>query len=268
MVYWADVMYESPKSEAGFEGLEAAGQEFERDEDIDMDFVTEAEGSEAAFIEGLAGKFDFDADVDDEEEPPEAEAGVAYERIPLPGWLKKRLMKALLRDVHHYLYNTSHTPRPGDTYLVQDEIRSRMLAALEAGSGLAGDDKHVVVSHSMGTVIAYDCLKRAPGAPPVDGLLTIGSPLGLDEIQDAFGTDWTRDDGFPSDRVGGSWYNVFDRLDPVAGFDPEIADDYRYRGAERVGDVSEANYGKWRHSVSKYLGRPRLREALAEMLDL
>jgi hypothetical protein len=268
MVYWADVMYESPKSEAGFESLEAAGQEFERDDDIDMSFMGAAEGPEAKFVAGLMAKFNFDADVEDEVEPPEAEAGIEYERIPLPGWLKKRLMKTLLRDVHHYLYNATSTPRPGESFPVREEIRNRMLSALADGKQQAGSDKHIVVSHSMGTVIAYDCLKRVPDAPGVDGLMTIGSPLGLDEIQDAFVPDWTRDDGYPSGRVAGDWYNVYDRLDPVAGFDPDLTNDYRFHGAERVFDVSEANYGKWRHSISKYLGQPQLRAALAEMLDL
>jgi hypothetical protein len=61
---------------------------------------------------------------------------------------------------------------------------------------------------------------------------------------------------------------VFDRLDPVAGFDPELANDYLRGGAESVNDVSEANYGRWRHSISKYLGRPQLRDVLSELLDL
>jgi hypothetical protein len=268
MVYWADVMYENPKSEDGFESLEAAGQEFERDENIDLSFVDAAEGDEAEFVGSLIDTLNFDADVDDDEEPPQSEAGVEFERIPLPGWLKKRLMKAFLRDVHHYLYNTAYTPRPGETFLVQEEIRRRMTEALVAGEAQAGDGPHIVVSHSMGTVIAYDCLKRVDDTPRVDGLVTIGSPLGLDEIQDAFAPEWTRDDGFPSERLTGPWWNVFDRLDPVAGFDPDLADDYRLRGIESVNDVSEANYGRWRHSISKYMGQPKLRSALTESLDL
>jgi hypothetical protein len=268
MVYWADVMYESPMSDDGFESLEASGREFDRDEDIDLSFIDAAEGDEAEFVRNLMGTLNFEAVVDDEKEPPESDAGVEFERIPLPGWLKKRLMKALLRDVHHYLYNTEHTPRRGETFFVQDEIRRRMTEALVAGEEQAGDEAHIVVSHSMGTVIAYDCLKRVPGAPRVDALVTIGSPLGLDEIQDGLQPGWTRADGFPSTGVSGPWYNVFDRLDPVAGFDPELANDYLLGGAESVKDVSEANYGKWRHSISKYLGQPQLRDVFYELLDL
>jgi hypothetical protein len=116
--------------------------------------------------------------------------------------------------------------------------------------------------------MAYDCLKRHGEVPEVDGLLTMGSPLGLDEIQDAFVPEWSRSDGFPSTKLGGAWYNVFDRLDPVAGLDPDLANDYMRHSQEVVNDLSETNGGAWRHSVSKYLGRPKLRAALSEMLDL
>lgn len=91
-------------------------------------------------------------------------------------------METFLRDVHHYLFNVEFSPRPGVKYKVQDEIRQRFVKAIAAGAGQPGP--HIVVSHSMGTVIAYDCLKRVSKTKEVDGLVTIGSPLGLDEIQD------------------------------------------------------------------------------------
>jgi hypothetical protein len=103
--------------------------------------------------------------------------------------------------------------------------------------------------------------------PPIDGLMTIGSPLGVSEVQ-AFWTGWTRADGFPSAKLQGRWVNVFDRLDMVAGADPRLANDYRLQGADRVEDVEEPNWGNWRHSISKYLQGRRLRTALAEMLEL
>ena len=104
------------------------------------------------------------------------------ERVPLPWFLKQRFMNAFLRDVHHYLFDVEYGP-PGRA--------SRCTSSRRFGSGSsrrscapAVTRPHVVVSHSMGTVIAYDCLKRVDGCAAVDGLITIGSPLGLDEIQD------------------------------------------------------------------------------------
>jgi hypothetical protein len=288
MVYWADVLYRDPDPDV--EGYESAVEEqqviAETSEVAAVDplWRETLDGQERAFVEQLADE--LGADVSEEEAkaaagaeaagaPPsagaptltgaEAAAAAQLERVPLPWFIKRPLMKALLRDVHHYLFNTSHAPRPGDSYLVQEEIRRRTLAAIEAGAAQKGP--HVVVSHSMGTVIAYDCLKRVPECPAVDALITLGSPLGLDEIQDKFRPHWSRDDGFPHEKVrSGRWINVFDRLDPVAGFDPFLANDYRRGGQPTLTDIHEPNWGNWRHSITKYLQGKELRRALAELL--
>jgi pimeloyl-ACP methyl ester carboxylesterase len=168
--------------------------------------------------------------------------------------------------VHHYLFNVECSPRPGATYRVQDEIRQRAVRALQEGAARPGP--HIVVSHSMGTVIAYDCLKRVAGAPAVDGLMTIGSPLGLDEIQDKLQPEWTKDNGFPDERVRGPWINVYDALDPVAAFDPRLGNDYRRAKETVVDDVNEQNSGTWRHDISKYLAGPQLRAKLRTLLGL
>ena len=102
----------------------------------------------------------------------------------------------------------------------------------------------------------------------MDGLLTIGSPLGIDEIQDKLQPEWSRDDRFPHEKVHGRWVNFYDKLDPVAGFDPNVANDYRLDGKSKVEDVNEDNYGAWRHDIAKYMHGPKLRTALRELLAL
>jgi pimeloyl-ACP methyl ester carboxylesterase len=184
----------------------------------------------------------------------------------LTWFVKKAFLENFLSDVHHYLFNVQHSPRPGTTYQVQDEIRKRFVTRLKADKPASGP--HVVVSHSMGTVIAYDCLKRVPECPAVDALITIGSPLGLDEIQDKLQPEWTRQDGFPKDRVRGLWANVFDRLDPVAGFDPFLKNDFRTGEQGIVNDIEVQNDGAWRHSMVKYLRQDKVRQTLTTMLGL
>jgi hypothetical protein len=61
---------------------------------------------------------------------------------------------------------------------------------------------------------------------------------------------------------------VFDRLDPVAGFDPYFANDYQKNGRRVVNDIKEQNWGEWRHSIQKYLSGPRFRAELRGMLGL
>lgn len=265
MVYWADVLYDKPLVEsARAESLEAAAEAGEV-EAISMEWRDELRGKERELVEGLARELGYDDVGEQDPPPPGPQSGPTLERVPLPGFLKKRIMAHLLRDVHHYLYNVDFSPRLGARYLVQDEIRRRFVAALDEGAMQPGP--HVVVSHSMGTVIAYDCLKRVASCPRVDALMTIGSPLGLDEIQDALSPEWTRLDGFPGDRVAKRWVNVYDGLDPVAGFDGNLAHDFLKGGLPSVEDIHEPNWGKWRHDISKYLRGARLRERIQFLLS-
>jgi hypothetical protein len=274
MVYWADVLYESPlaeeslEREGGLESVEAVAAMASMD--ISMAWRENITGEEKAMVDALAQKLSFDMLVDDDYEPPESEVDKNLERIPLPWWIKRRLMKAHLRDVHHYLFNVEFSPRAGVTYKVRDEIRSRMLAKLKEGAAKPGP--HIVISHSMGTVMAYDCLMRVEDCPAVDGLMTIGSPLGIDEVQDKLKPEgeglpgWSRESGFPSARLKGGWINVYDSLDPVTGFDGNIANDYKKEGQEVVEVINEQNWGKWRHNITKYLAGAKLRDGIKRLL--
>ena len=105
----------------------------------------------------------------------------------------------------------------------------------------------------------------APDCPPIDGLITLGSPLGLDEVQDAVAPSGDRVTS-RSEKLEGPWINIFDPLDPVVGFDPHFANDYLRDGVEVVVDVRESNWGQWRHNIVKYLGGPRLRAELKRLL--
>ncbi len=271
LVYWADVLYPAPDPDV------AAHESADEREALATDLgalgetITLDQAADAGWLARLTSRLVL-------QDPtllqaPEAAAPGApakppgpEERFPLPWALKQRFLAAFLRDVHHYLFDVEWTPRPGETYRVQQEIRRRFVEALKAGA--AHGPPHVVISHSMGTVIAYDCLKRVPDCPPVDALITLGSPLGIDEVQDKLQPGWSRGDGFPRAKVRGDWVNVFDRLDVVAALDPELANDFRESGERRVRDVHEPNYGAWRHSLRKYFEGPQLRSELRRLLDL
>lgn len=262
MAYWADVLYES--SDTNLAAYESAAGEVET-----ADAVTVAPlnlqslpDAEAQKLRRLAARLEVNPEEAETDVPtPEEVAAVKQERVPVPAWLRKRIMGRFVRDAHHYFFNLDFSPRPGATYKVRDEMRRRFVDALKAGEN---NRPLVVVSHSMGTVIAYDCLMHEPDCPAVDGLMTVGSPLGLDEVQDFF-PSWSRDNGFPR-KVLGRWVNVFDPLDVVVGLDPRFDNDFRRNGQFAVEDVREDNWGTWRHSISKYLQGRVLREHLARML--
>jgi hypothetical protein len=268
MVYWADVMFEKPLDDAALESvgdLENNAEVARQESDPDMSWRNRISGEEKRTVDALAARLSFDPLVDDDYQPEAAEVDRKLERIPIPWFIKRRLMKQFLRDVHHYLFNYEFSPRPEVKFPVQDEIRRRLVSALIDGSKKPGP--HILLSHSMGTVIAYDCLKRIPECPSIDGLMTIGSPLGIDEIQDKFKPEWTRDEGFPN-TVKGLWINIYDVLDPVTGFDGNIANDYKRENEEVIEVINEQNWGSWRHSITKYLNGPKLRAALAQQLGL
>lgn len=270
MVYYGDVLYESPEKD------ETAEESFEEDTPEQVDGAGDAEipvpetDREAAYLAGLRAKLTslsdsaIDSGAADSVVASEA-AATQLERVPLPWFIKKRIMKALLRDAYLFLFNKDFSPRPGTSFKVQDVLRERFLDALaKAPAG----EKHVVVSHSMGTMVAYDCLKRVAACPRIDGFITMGSPLGIDEVQDCYRPEWTRDDGYVADKVGAPWVNFYDPLDIVCGADPCLANDFRQGRAPRIEELAVTNEGAWRHSVVKYLARREVREVLHRLLEL
>jgi len=272
MVYWADVLYEAPLDDAANESAQAEdgldGAILTDPEELPTELMTAEERAWVKAFEHRLGLPVIDALPENEPLPDSAQSTVAkgLERIPLPWFVKRRFMQSYLRDVHHYLFNETYSPRPGASFVVQDEIRGRFLAALERGAARPGP--HIVVSHSMGTVIAYDCLKRVADCPAVDHLITLGSPLGIDEIQDKLQPEWTRDNGFPFEKVRGGWSNFFDPLDVVSRLDPYLASDYRRNGQSVVHDGKQSGTGIWRHNIDLYLSGRDVSADIIEKLGM
>ncbi len=270
MVYWADMLYANPVAEETAQEaspLEVAGMVDA--EDADLSWLADVPEDERMFVESVGRQVGL-ADVaatTDEQAPDPIVAGTPLEAVPLPPWLKKRLMRVFLRDVHHFIYDTATSPRPGESYRIRTDVRARVRQALDEAHAQPGP--HLLVGHSLGTVIAYDALTGIDDAPPVDALLTIGSPLGMSEIRDGLTPPWTAADGWPSQRLGdGAWTNVFDELDPVCGFrDRKIATHYRRSDQTRVADVAVSNDGYWRHSIGKYLGQVPLRSVISDIFE-
>ena len=270
LVYWADLLYDPPDSDlAAHEGvLENTPAAIDGSGDAPPPQPQSPE--EAEFIARLRATLAGEPEVEVAAAGPGPALAATprqgtLERVPLPWFLKQRVMNAFLRDVHHYLFDIEYGPPGRPAVRIQQVIRRRFLDAV---CEPAVSRPHVVVSHSMGTVIAYDCLKRLDGCATIDGLITIGSPLGLDEIQDKLTPGWSRAEGFPSATVTGRWTNLFDRLDPVCGFDPQLASDYGRPAGAAVEDIPVQNEGTWRHSATKYIRQPAFGAALTRMLGI
>jgi hypothetical protein len=170
-------------------------------------------------------------------------------------------MEYLLRDVHHYFFNSEISPRPGESYRVRDELQRRFLEHVVAhaddrrmsSSTTAWDDPHLRLRAQSRRVPA----DRRPhhARQPARARRSPGR-----------GRAERRSGRLSCGETQGAWLNIYDPLDPVVGFDPRFANDYMRDGAEVVVDIRESNWGEWRHDIVKYLGGPRLRAELKRLL--
>jgi hypothetical protein len=274
MMYWADVFYPQPDINAAAleeaDELLASAAQRECIAQSGLMISSDMPLTELDYVKRLAARMDVEIIQNSANLSSGNTVGekiLVYEKIPLPGFLKERIMAVFVQEAYAFIFNKSSNPRPGESYLVREELRRRFVGAVNAAREISPEGPIVVLSHSMGTMIAYDCLKRVPDCPSVDALMTIGSPLGIDEVQEGLRPEWTRNDGFPSSKLNGKWTNVFDPFDAVARLDPRLANDYCNAGVEVVEDIEEQNWGAWRHNITHYLQGEKLRQALTTALE-
>lgn len=142
------------------------------------------------------------------------------------------IVATVTRDVHVYLSN------PG----VRDEIETGIERALDS------EQQNVVVAHSLGTVVAYNLLRREGTAKgwKVPLLVTLGSPLGISAISEAL-----RPVQYP--QCVKSWFNAMDDDDVVSLYP---LDDSRFPVAsgQQIENHTEVdNDTPNQHGISGYL---------------
>jgi hypothetical protein len=167
------------------------------------------------------------------EAPPKAHTRVPRGVAVLLGAVERRfpgasgvLVLGTLRQVRRYLRDPA----------LKAEVDGRV------AEWAAGTD--VLIAHSLGSVVAYEHLRRTGRA--VELLLTMGSPLGLRMVRSHLQVQ---------ELVGVPWVNVWDRADPVAcagglsAWWPQVAD-------EAVQNSSDA------HAADQYLCRAETGRAI------
>jgi hypothetical protein len=131
-------------------------------------------------------------------------------------------------------------------YLTKKGLRMQIDAVVDAA--IPRDEKCVVVSHSLGTIVAYNLLMNRAQRGNIKALITIGAPLGIESI-------WSR---LPSDTPPrkapegvGTWFNARDAQDTVALY--ELSKDV-YRGNPAVTNYSGVdNASDNQHGIVQYL---------------
>lgn len=140
---------------------------------------------------------------------------------------------------------------------------ARIGGTLDAGvrSAFAPGVETVVVSHSLGTVVAYNVLRAqgAEGELKVPLFVTLGSPLGVTVVKRRV---QPRPIGHP--RCAAHWFNAMDERDVVALYPLDTENFDVDPAVENKTDVDNPTSN--RHGISGYLGDPvvarRIHEAL------
>ena len=159
---------------------------------------------------------------------------------PLHGVLALRV----LGQAHAYVRNQH----------VHDEVGKLVRPLFE------DDEPAIVVSHSLGTIVAYSLLREFArnGRPRnVPLFVTLGSPLGIDSVRKGFPKPRTKPDNVLR------WVNGADPEDFVA-LRSELTSENFGPGIENYPDIH--NSYENRHAISGYLSDPRIAKAIAESI--
>jgi endonuclease G len=135
-------------------------------------------------------------------------------------------------------------------YLDRAGVRDTVLASVLDAFPDSGEV--VLVSHSLGTVVAMDLLTRLPPGATVPLLVTAGSPLGMDAVHKRLLTG-----GPQLPPVVGGWLNAWCPADAVAIGCPLG----RAWGAQ-VRDVCAANAKDRAHDIEEYLSDAEVARAV------
>lgn len=261
--YYADVFYGTDYETDFASYYEREGLEMAMEEALD-DIAANAKPTtprEIAFVAQFEAKLTMQSVLVPAGESPVPSDLEIASWLPAP--IKHAVIKKAAMEAFYFLFDKEYKRADGKSFMVRKELRGRLLAELSKASAAA--ERVIVVSHSMGTMIAYDVLRNCPECPKVDTLITMGSPLGLQEVQDELRAAGVAQIDFPTERLA-HWINVFDPLDLICGADPRLANDYAPVGGKQVEDVRESNWGKWRHTITHYFSGTLMRAKLLQAL--
>ncbi len=167
------------------------------------------------------------------------------------------LIAMVTNDVHQFLTKDR----------VREKIQDGVMTPLDFGKDdangkpvrLAPETESVVVSHSLGTIVAYTLLhRRAAGSGKVPLFMTLGSPLAVRAIRAKL------DKPLSHPACVGEWFNAMDPNDVVSlypldkknfGIDPEITN---------MTDVK--NWTDNQHGIIGYLDDPVIARRIYDAL--
>lgn len=174
----------------------------------------------------------------------EETAGAGKKVLPLPGFLRKPISRAFLEA---FIVDTA-------AYFFKTGMRTKIQARLRAVLPAAGTP-FTLIAHSQGSIIALEVLAKLKSLD-VREFVTIGSPLGIQEVQ-----DFLEQPGLVIPTAVERWHNFADPLDPVA-LDKGLANDFTPAGViddELLLNPQSRDLRFNPHSAIGYLSHPKVR---------
>lgn len=256
MAYWSDLIHPPTGPGARTVRRPSTGSEGELDVDALLANAGLSEEDQAAQDFALALLRGFGV----AEAVPGAR-GAGKKVLPLPGFLRKPISRAFLEifiaDTAAYFFRAGMRAR----------IRKRLVEKLD----LPKDLPVTIVAHSQGSIITYEVLSAfAQEHLALDALVTIGSPLGIREVQ-----DFLDPDSLAIPAIVTRWVNFADPLDTVA-LDKGLASDFGAKPPAKteiqdeviVNSASRRLAGFNPHSAVGYLAHPTVRRVVAEAMRM
>lgn len=250
-------------------------------------------------LQSAGGKYDEELDLVDRQQALRALSALQnkkrfrrqyYEAVPGKSSLKEFLvdMGAPILSALHLTNSAIGRKMPEvaayfqNTNGFQDAVQQRLAPPLQ--EALNRNDRILLVSHCLGSVIAYDTLWQAghepvgsdfPHVPRVDTWITLGSPLGDEFVKHHLaGAKSPRAQRYPTHII--NWLNVAAE-DDYTCHDETVANDYaRMLNRQLVSQIRDyriynlaQRYGRSNphHSVG-YLIHPRFSSLLADWLQI
>ena len=140
------------------------------------------------------------------------------------------------------------------SYLDNDQTRRRVLDTVM--DAVPNSGRLVLVSHSLGTVVAVDLLSRLPAELEVELFVTAGSPLGLDAVYNKLQVRGAH----RPDRIG-HWLNTWYAGDPIA-----IGCPLRSAWTGQLQEIPVDNPKERAHDIAEYLAHAAVAGSIRERL--
>ncbi|ENU58607.1 hypothetical protein L291_4055 [Acinetobacter guillouiae MSP4-18] len=146
--------------------------------------------------------------------------------------LHESLIHKFLIETYLYLANPQF----------MDEVHQRILASLEP------DQPHIIVAHSLGTVIAYNLLQQLQTNYQIQRFITLGSPLAFKVIQSKLAPPIKR-----PNCLNGDWHNFYSPDDFLTAF-PLINAPFDFQPA--ILNTAISTFIHTSHQIAGYLQHP------------